>query len=94
MDQGLQAVLDYLLSPIVLVLIAVTLLSVVVGIRQAKNIQAEGKVPTGLKSSPLVFHLHSMSTNTKPNNMDLYIYMYMDTYGYIYVHMDTHGYIE
>ena len=45
MDQGLQAVLDYLLSPIVLVLIAITLLSVVVGIRQAKNIQAEGEVP-------------------------------------------------
>ena len=55
MDQGLQAVLDYLLSPIVWVLIAITLLSVVVGIRQAKNIQAEGEVPTGLKRSPLVF---------------------------------------
>ena len=55
MDQGLQAVLDYLLSPIVWVLIAITLLSVVVGIRQAKNIQAEGEVPAGLKRSPLVF---------------------------------------
>jgi len=55
MDQGLQAVLDYLLSPIVWVLIAITLLSVVVGIRQAKNIQAEGEVPSGLKRSPLAF---------------------------------------
>jgi putative tricarboxylic transport membrane protein len=55
MDQGLLAVLDYLLSPIVWVLIAITLLSVVVGIRQAKNIQAEGEVPAGLKRSPLVF---------------------------------------
>jgi putative tricarboxylic transport membrane protein len=55
MDQGLQAVLDYLLSPIVWVLIAITLLSVVVGIRQAKNIQAEGEVPASLKRSPLVF---------------------------------------
>ena len=55
MDQGLQAVLDYLLSPIVWVLIAITLLSVVVGIRQAKNIQAEGEVPAGLKRSPLIF---------------------------------------
>ncbi|NCX49061.1 MAG: tricarboxylate transporter [Gammaproteobacteria bacterium] len=55
MDQGLPAVLDYLLSPIVWVLIAITLLSVVVGIRQAKNIQAEGEVPAGLKRSPLVF---------------------------------------
>ena len=33
-------VLDYLLSPIVWVMIAITLVSVVVGIRQAKNIQA------------------------------------------------------
>ena len=55
MDQGLPAVLEYLLSPIVWVLIAITLLSVVVGIRQAKNIQAEGEVPAGLKRSPLVF---------------------------------------
>jgi putative tricarboxylic transport membrane protein len=55
MDQGLPAVLDYLLSPIVWVLIVITLLSVVVGIRQAKNIQAEGEVPAGLKRSPLVF---------------------------------------
>ncbi|NCW10146.1 MAG: tricarboxylate transporter, partial [Gammaproteobacteria bacterium] len=55
MDQGLPAVLDYLLSPIVWVLIAITLLSVVVGIRQAKNIQAEGEVSAGLKRSPLVF---------------------------------------
>ena len=57
MDQGLHVVLDYLLSPIVWVLIAITLVSVVVGIRQAKNIQAEGDVPTGLKRSPLVFLL-------------------------------------
>ena len=55
MDQGLQAVLDYLLSPIVWVLIAITLLSVIVGIRQAKNIQAEGEVPAGLKRPPFIF---------------------------------------
>ena len=57
MDQGLHVVLDYLLSPIVWVMIAITLVSVVIGIRQAKNIQAEGDVPTGLKRSPLVFLL-------------------------------------
>lgn len=57
MDQGLHVVLDYLLSPIVWVLIAITLVSVVIGIRQAKNIQAEGDVPTGLKRSPLAFLL-------------------------------------
>lgn len=57
MDQGLHAVFDYLLSPIVWALIVITLLSVVVGIRQAKNIQAEGDVPAGLKREPLVFLL-------------------------------------
>ena len=57
MDQGLHAVMDYLLSPIVWVLIAITLISVVIGIRQAKNIQAEGEVPTGLKRAPLIFLL-------------------------------------
>ena len=57
MDQGLHAVMDYLLSPIVWVLIVITLISVVIGIRQAKNIQAEGEVPTGLKRAPLIFLL-------------------------------------
>lgn len=57
MDQGLPAVMDYLLSPIVLILIAITLVSAVVGIRQAKNIQAEGEVPAGLKRAPLIFLL-------------------------------------
>lgn len=57
MDQGLHIVLDYLLSPIVLVLIVITVVSVFIGIRQAKNIQAEGDVPTGLKRSPLTFLL-------------------------------------
>ena len=57
MDQGLHAVMDYLLSPIVWVLIAITLISVVIGIRQAKNIQAEGEVPAGLKRAPLIFLL-------------------------------------
>ncbi|MBL6809611.1 MAG: tripartite tricarboxylate transporter permease [Litoricola sp.] len=57
MDQGPHAVMDYLLSPIVWVLIVITLISVVIGIRQAKNIQAEGEVPTGLKRGPLMFLL-------------------------------------
>ncbi|MEK9670252.1 MAG: tripartite tricarboxylate transporter permease [Gammaproteobacteria bacterium] len=57
MDQGTQVVIDYLFSPIVLVLMAITLISVVVGIRQAKNIQAEGAVPAGNKRAPIVFLL-------------------------------------
>ena len=49
--------LDYMFSPIVIVLIIITLVSVVVGLRQAKNIQAEGAVVSGGKRAPLIFLL-------------------------------------
>ena len=49
--------LEYVFSPIVIILIIITLISVVVGLRQAKNIQAEGAVTTGTKRAPLVFLL-------------------------------------
>lgn len=49
--------IDYVFSPIVIVLIVVTLLSVVVGLRQAKNIRAEGEVAAGSKRAPLLFLL-------------------------------------
>jgi hypothetical protein len=47
--------MDYVFSPIVLILIVLTLFSVIVGLRQAKNILAEGKVPSGGKRAPMVF---------------------------------------
>ena len=47
--------MEYVFSPIVIVLIIITLLSVVIGLRQAKNIQAEGAVAAGTKRAPLVF---------------------------------------
>lgn len=53
--QGWEAGMDYILSPIVIVLIVITLLSVVIGLRQAKNILAEGDVPSGGKRAPLGF---------------------------------------
>ena len=53
--QGWEAGLDYILSPIVIILIIITILSVVVGLRQAKNILSEGDVPSGKKRAPLVF---------------------------------------
>ena len=53
--QGWEAGLDYILSPIVITLIIITILSVVVGLRQAKNILSEGDVPSGKKRAPLVF---------------------------------------
>ncbi len=47
----------YLASPIVIILIIITLLSIVVGLRQAKNILAEGEVPSGGKRAPFLFLL-------------------------------------
>lgn len=49
--------LEYVFSPIVIVLIIITLLSVVIGLRQAKNIQAEGDVVAGSKRAPVIFLL-------------------------------------
>ncbi|MEM7505918.1 MAG: tripartite tricarboxylate transporter permease [Pseudomonadota bacterium] len=47
--------MEYVFSPIVIVLIVVTVVSVVLGIRQAKSIMAEGEVESGSKRAPLVF---------------------------------------
>ncbi|MGZ2256017.1 tripartite tricarboxylate transporter permease [Roseobacter sp. A03A-229] len=49
--------MDYIFSPIVIVLIVITLISVVVGLRQAKTIMAEGAVDSGAKRAPLIFLL-------------------------------------
>ena len=47
--------LEYIFSPIVLVLIVVTVISIAIGIRQAKTIMSEGDVPVGTKRAPLIF---------------------------------------
>lgn len=52
-DQGME----YIFSPIVIVLVVVTAISVFFGIRQAKSIMAEGDVQSGSKRAPLVFLL-------------------------------------
>ena len=49
--------IDYIFSPIVIVLIVITLISVVVGLRQAKTIMAEGAVESGAKRAPMIFLL-------------------------------------
>ncbi len=54
---GMDAGLSYVFSPIVIVLIIITLVSVVVGLRQAKHILAEGEVPSGGKRAPVMFLL-------------------------------------
>ncbi len=55
--RGFDEGLDYIFSPIVIVLIVITVLSIYVGLKQAKNIQAEGDVNSGGKRAPLVFLL-------------------------------------
>lgn len=49
--------MSYIASPIVIILLIITVVSVVVGLRQAKNIMAEGEVPSGGKRAPLMFLL-------------------------------------
>ena len=55
--RGFEEGIDYLVSPIVIVLLVITVVSVVVGLRQAKNIRPEGDVPTGSKRAPMIFLL-------------------------------------
>ncbi|AXI44713.1 tricarboxylate transporter [Sulfitobacter sp. SK012] len=59
--RGFDEGLEYVFSPIVIVLIIITVISVVVGLRQAKNIMAEGDVKSGTKRAPLVFLLVLLS---------------------------------
>ncbi|MCL3883164.1 tripartite tricarboxylate transporter permease [Marivita sp. GX14005] len=49
--------LNYIFSPIVIVLLIITLVSIVLGIRQSKKIMAEGDVASGSKRAPMVFLL-------------------------------------
>jgi putative tricarboxylic transport membrane protein len=55
--KGFGEGMDYIFSPIVIVLLIITVISVVVGLRQAKNIMAEGDVKSGTKRAPFVFLL-------------------------------------
>ena len=55
--ESFEAGITYVASPIVITLIIITVLSVFFGLRQAKNILAEGDVPSGGKRSPMMFLL-------------------------------------
>ncbi|MBT5512951.1 MAG: tripartite tricarboxylate transporter permease [Rhodospirillaceae bacterium] len=54
---GFDVGIDYLFGPIVIILIIITVISIILGIRQAKLIMSEGDVQTGTKRAPLVFLL-------------------------------------
>ncbi len=49
--------MEYVFSPIVIVILLITLISIVLGVRQAKMIRSEGEVATGRKRAPMVFLL-------------------------------------
>lgn len=55
--KGFDIGMEYVFSPIVIVLIIITVVSVVLGIRQAKTIMAEGEVKSGSKRAPVAFLL-------------------------------------
>lgn len=55
--RGFEDGIEYIFSPIVIVLIIITVISVVVGLRQAKTIMAEGEVNAGSKRAPMIFLL-------------------------------------
>ena len=55
--KSLEEGLDYIFSPIVIVLLIITIVSIVLGMRQAQKILSEGDVQSGSKRAPMVFLL-------------------------------------
>jgi putative tricarboxylic transport membrane protein len=55
--RSFEAGIEYIASPLSLALLALTVISVVVGIRQAKHILGNDNAPTGAKRGPMVFLL-------------------------------------
>ncbi|MEQ8366284.1 MAG: tripartite tricarboxylate transporter permease [Roseicyclus sp.] len=53
--RGFEDGLDYIASPLVLVILALTVLSIIIGVRQGKNILGNESPPTGGKRAPFVF---------------------------------------
>ncbi|MEY3005228.1 MAG: hypothetical protein RLZZ491_2404 [Pseudomonadota bacterium] len=53
--RSFEAGLDYLVSPITVTLLVLTVLSIVIGIRQSKNIRENIETYTGTKRAPFVF---------------------------------------
>jgi len=53
--KGFEEGIDYIFTPIVIVLLIITIVSVILGLKQAKNIMAEGDVESGSKRAPLIF---------------------------------------
>ncbi|MDG3041797.1 tripartite tricarboxylate transporter permease [Roseicyclus marinus] len=55
--RGMEAGLDYIFTPITVTLLVLTVLSIVIGIRQSKNIRENIDTHTGTKRAPMIFLL-------------------------------------
>ncbi|MEM7238743.1 MAG: tripartite tricarboxylate transporter permease, partial [Pseudomonadota bacterium] len=53
--KGMAEGFEFIFSPIVIILIIITIVSIVVGLRQSKSIMAEGDVQSGSKRAPFIF---------------------------------------
>ena len=53
--QGFDVGADYVFSPIVIILFVITVVSIILGLRQAKSIMAEGDVQSRDKKAPTIF---------------------------------------
>ncbi|MEM7670760.1 MAG: tripartite tricarboxylate transporter TctB family protein, partial [Pseudomonadota bacterium] len=53
--KGMAEGFEFIFSPIVIILIIITIISVIVGLRQSKSIMAEGDVQSGSKRAPFIF---------------------------------------
>jgi putative tricarboxylic transport membrane protein len=55
--KGWEIGFDYVASPIVLTIVAITVISVILGLRHAQHIHSEGRAETGAKRAPVIFLL-------------------------------------
>ena len=54
---GLEGMLDYVASPLVLAILALTVLSIWIGVKQGKHVLGNDTPPTGAKRAPVIFML-------------------------------------
>jgi TctA family transporter len=55
--RGFDVGLEYIASPLVLILLVLTIISIIFGVRNAKNIRENIDAPTGTKRGPVIFLL-------------------------------------
>jgi hypothetical protein len=55
--RGWEAGFDYIASPITIALVILTIISIIIGIRQARHIRENHETPTGTKRAPVTFLL-------------------------------------